>query len=152
MKPAVPAIDRPNSNATLYTPEMLALAVSLAQSPFNQAHPFQAEARSRVCGSIVAVSLAQDEAGRIAEAGIRVSACAIGQAAAAIFAQGAAGRDIAALEGSRAAIRDWLSGEGVQPHWPELEILSAAIAHKGRHAAILLPWDAAITALSNPQA
>lgn len=152
MKPAVPATHRPNSAAKLYTPEMLTLAVSLARCPFSQAHPFQAEARSRACGSIVAVSLAPDEAGRIAEVGLRVSACAIGQAAAAIFAQGAAGCDLETIEASRIVITDWLSGEDVQPTWPKLEILSAAIAHKGRHAAILLPWDAAITALSNPQA
>ena len=44
----------------LYTPELLARAVALAAYPFDHLQPVRAEARSRVCGSIAAVSLQVD--------------------------------------------------------------------------------------------
>lgn len=141
-----------SSGATaLYTPDLLALAVILADYPLDSSHPRQAEARSRTCGSVVSVSLEPDEAGRIGALGMQVSACAVGQAAAALFAQGAVGRSASDIAATREAVAGWLAG-GDMPDWPGLAVLTPALAHKGRHAAILLPWEAAASALSNPPA
>ena len=134
--------------ASLYTPELLALAVSLADYPLVASHPLKAEARSRVCGSVVAVSIKQDENGSVTAAGVRASACAVGQAAAALFARGVVGLDSASVADTRRALADWLSGQGAMPDWPGLNALSAALPHTGRHPAVMLPWDAAVRALS----
>ncbi|MCC6828521.1 MAG: iron-sulfur cluster assembly scaffold protein [Novosphingobium sp.] len=127
----------------LYTPEVLALATSLSAWPWDDALPLQGEARSRSCGSTLALGLALDDAGRIARIGIRARACAIGQAAAAIFAGAAIGRDAAQIAHAADALRAWLSGEGGLPDWPGLPVIAPARDYPGRHGAIRLAWDAA---------
>lgn len=138
--------------AALYTPEMLALAVSLGARPFDEAMALAGEARSRTCGSTLRMSLDTDSEGRIERVGLSATACAVGQAAAAIFAQGATGRNRGEVAVARADIVRWLSGEGPLPSWPGLVTLEAAQEHTSRHGAILLPWDAALAALSNAEA
>jgi len=68
--------------------------------------------------------------------------------AAALFARGIVGQNAAAVYDVRQALAEWLSGSGTMPRWPGLEVLAPALPHKGRHAAIMLPWDAALQALS----
>lgn len=133
--------------AALYSPELLALAVELADWPFDPAMPLHGHARSRTCGSTVTMSLRGD--GRIDALGLRVAACAVGQAAAAVFARGAVGRSPEELECTLAQMRGWLAGEGGLPDWPGIEALIPALDHPGRHEAILLPWRAALDALCN---
>ncbi|NVD43808.1 iron-sulfur cluster assembly scaffold protein [Qipengyuania atrilutea] len=135
----------------LYTPEMLGLAVSLADYPISETANAVAEARSQTCGSVLAVSLALKDDGSVGEVGLRVSACAVGQAAAAIFAQDVIGRTEADIKRARDAIAEWLGGDRSAPDWAGLQTIAAARAHPGRHEAILLPWKAALLALSNAQ-
>ncbi|WP_285709927.1 iron-sulfur cluster assembly scaffold protein [Erythrobacter oryzae] len=134
--------------ARLYSPALLGLATGLANYPLNDDLPLRAEARSRSCGSVIALGLALDEAGAIARVGMKVSACAIGQASAALLAEGAAGRDRHAVEAAAQALELWLAGEGALPDWPGIDALAPARDHPGRHGALLLPWTAARTALS----
>lgn len=136
----------------LYTPEMLALAVELARWPLGEDAQVLGEARSPTCGSTLALSLGTDETGRIETLGLRVRACAVGQAAAAIFARHAVGRDLAGMERMLASLETWLSGEGPLPDWPDLKVIAAARDFPGRHGAMLLPWKAAIAALSKAPA
>lgn len=136
--------DKPRS--VLYSPQLLALAVELADYPFDPASLCIGEAHSRSCGSSIKLSCSPD----LGTFGLQVSACAVGQAAAAIFArhcQGRGGEDIASAQ---AAIENWLVGRGAMPDWPDLEMLAPALAYPGRHGAILLPWRAAVDALSKP--
>lgn len=135
--------------AVLYTPDILTLAVTLADYPLAGDWPLTGEAHSRVCGSRVRIGLTLDERGRIARVGAVVTACAIGQAAAALFLTGAAGHDGAALAEAQAGLEAWLAGEGAMPDWPGIAALDPARAYPARHAAIVLPWRAARTALSN---
>nr|WP_247713944.1 iron-sulfur cluster assembly scaffold protein [Qipengyuania xiamenensis] len=123
---------------------MLGLAVELAEYPFNKDASLFGEAHSRSCGSTLAVSF---EPG-FSDLGLRVTACAVGQASAAIFARHAAGRDPAEIAEVTAAIEAWLSAEGPQPDWPDIAMLEAARDYPARHGAILLPWKAALDALS----
>lgn len=134
--------------AKLYSPELLGLATGLAAFPLTDDLPLRAEARSRSCGSVIALGLALDETGRIAQIGMQVSACAIGQASAALLAQGVSGRDPGAVDAAAAALAQWLAGEGALPDWPGIAALAPARDHPGRHGALLLPWTAARTALS----
>lgn len=135
-----------SSAATLYTPQVLALATSLARYPLGEDLPLRGSARSPTCGSTIELGLALDSHGAIERVGLRAHACAIGQAAAAIFAEGAAGRDAMATRTAEAAIAAWLAG-GPLPDWPDFEAISAALAYPARHGAILLPWKAALAAL-----
>ena len=68
----------------LYSTELLALAIELADYPFDAAAPAKGHARSRSCGSVIDLS---SSGGSLEDLGLRVSACAVGQASAAIFAR-----------------------------------------------------------------
>ena len=134
--------------SALYTTEMLALAVSLADYPLSPDLPLRAEARSTTCGSRLELGLATDENGRIARTGAMVSACAVGQSAAALFLREGRGRTSGEIQDAARAIETWLSGAGPEPDWPGIGILAPIFAHPGRHGAVLLPWKAARTALA----
>ncbi len=131
------------ATTVLYTPEVLGLATSLAEYPWDEALPHQGGARSKSCGSTITLGLSVDDDGRIDRLGIRSSACAIGQAAAAIFAQGAPGRNAEEIAVALRAIADWLAGHGALPDWPGLMAIDAARVYPARHGAILLAWQAA---------
>lgn len=135
----------------LYTPEILALAVALADYPLDLDTGHVGEARSPTCGSTLELNLALDADARIDRLGMRVSACAIGQAAAALFARGAQGQTHERIAAARSQIKAWLSGDNARPDWPGFAVLEPARAYPGRHGAILLPWTAALAALSNSQ-
>lgn len=136
------------SAAKLYTPEMLGLAVELAAYPPISTAAATGQARSPTCGSTLSVSMRLDGNERVEALGLQVSACAIGQAAAALFARSAIGRDAADIVTMRRQIARWLVGEGPMPEWPDLDMLEPARGYPGRHGAILLPWQAAAAALS----
>jgi len=136
----------------LYTPELLALSVELAKYPALDSLPFHGEARSPTCGSTLAMDLELDAQGRIDRLGMRVRACAVGQAAAAIFARRAEGMDADALRMTHDRITAWLSGGGELPDWPDFALIAPARDYPGRHGAILLPWKAALAALSSAPA
>jgi len=133
----------------LYTPELLALAVSLAEYPPDTALPLHGHARSKSCGSTLQADLAVDAAGRIERLGLKVRACAVGQASAAIFARAAVGRALHEIDATHAALTDWLGGTGELPDWPGLEAIAQARDFPARHGAIMLPWTAARDALSS---
>ena len=132
------------ANATaLYTPQVLALATGLSAYPLRDDLPLEAAARSKSCGSSLTLRLATDAEGRIAQIGLKAQACAIGQAAAAIFAQAAVGRSGAEVAEAGQALDAWLAGDGPRPNWPRLELLEPARAYPARHGAIKLAWQAA---------
>lgn len=130
-------------STVLYTPEVLGLAVELAAFPWDEALPLKGEARSKSCGSTIALGLATDAQGRIERVALRSSACAIGQAAAAIFARAAVGKDAAAIAEAEKAITGWLAGENGLPDWAGFDAIAAARDYPGRHGAIMLAWRAA---------
>lgn len=129
--------------ATLYTPEVLALATGLAAHPWDEALPLKGDARSKSCGSTVALALALDESGRIDRVAVRAQACAIGQAAARIFAAAAPGRDAHEIAAADEMIGSWLAGECKLPDWPGLGAIAAARDYPARHGAVRLAWRAA---------
>lgn len=137
-----------SSTAKLYTPQVLALATALADYPLVEQLCFQGNARSPVCGSSMEIGFNLDGEGRISDLGMKVHACAIGQAAAALFAQSAKGKSRSDITQVLLQIEDWLcTGDAVLPVWPGIEALVAARDYPGRHGAILLPWKAALATL-----
>lgn len=139
----------PRGGAVLYTPEILALAVELSRYPLTNDFAVSGDAHSRVCGSRVSMGMNVDMSGRIVEIGARVSACALGQAAAAVFLRFSKGQNAPALARALDATERWLAGGEQVPDWPGIAALAAARGYPARHPAILLPWKAALAALSN---
>lgn len=135
-----------SSATTLYTPQVLALATSLARYPLDEDLALRGTARSPTCGSTIELGLALGSGGLIERIGLRAHACAIGQAAAAVFVESAVGRDAMAIKAAEIEIGTWLAG-GALPDWPGFDAISAAQAYPARHGAILLPWKAALAAL-----
>ncbi len=133
----------------LYSPNLLLLATELHQFPLSDDFELRASGRSQTCGSTIDIGLATDGAGIITRIGVRVSACAVGQASCAILAKNAVGQTALQIARSRRAIADWLEGASDLPDWPEFDALKPAQKLTGRHGAILLPWNAAVEALSN---
>ena len=132
----------------LYTPAILGAATALADFAWDDTLMLRGEARSRRCGSTLALALDVDEQGRITQLGLRAHACAIGQAAAHVFASAATGRTRADITAARATLSAWLAGESAEPDWPGMELIAPALGYPARHDAILLAWDAALAALS----
>lgn len=132
----------------LYTPDILALAVSLVEWPLADDLPNQAEMRSQSCGSVVRIGLMLGDGGQVARFGVRAQACALGQASAAILAARVTGQGPAELMAARDSLTAFLSGERGDPgDWPGIEHLASALPYPARHGSILLPWRAAVVAL-----
>ncbi len=140
-----------SSAERLYTPELLGWTMKLAEYRQVDGLPLTGEARSKSCGSTLAINLEVDPAGNIGPMGMRVSACAVGQASAAIFAASAPGRSPEDIEASLAAMEAWLAGSGDMPDWPDLQVIAPARDYPARHGAMLLPWKAALDALSKAE-
>jgi NifU-like protein involved in Fe-S cluster formation len=138
------------SAARLYSPQILALATGLAGVPLTDDLPLRGEARSRSCGSTLAIGLDLDAAGRVTRVGIAASACAIGQASAMIFAAAAPGRSAGEIDSAGQSLAQWLAGQTPMPDWPGLAAIAPAADFAGRHGAIQLAWQAARSALSSP--
>ena len=136
-----------NASSKLYTREILTLATELAAYPLDDLLRLRGSARSQICGSAMELGLQIDDDGRIVRAGAKVTACAVGQAAAALFIEGAAGRARAEIELALSRIEAWLAGRGEMPDWPRIEAIAAARDYPGRHGAIILPWKAALATL-----
>ncbi len=136
-------------SSPLYTTEILRLAMGAAMHPRLTAPGVSAEARTPVCGSRIAIDLALDGDGRVSAVGLDVHACAMGQASAGLFAASAVGYDAAGLAVAHETLAAWLSGASDNaPEWPGIAALAPARAYPARHAAILLPYDAALSALA----
>lgn len=133
----------------LYTPEMLAAAVELANVPPIDDAPLHGSARSPACGSTLDMDVVLDESGSITRLGMKVRACAVGQAAAAIFARHANARNAGDIDNALRAFGAWLEGDGPEPDWPDISLVAPARDYRGRHGAMLLPWKAAMSALSS---
>ena len=141
---------RPISLEELYTPEILALATAIPHIGALEEADGEAVAHSRLCGSRVAAQVRLDATGRVAAFAQRVSACALGQASAAIVGERIIGATLIDLEEGRAALRRMLEEEMLpEGVWRELAVLRRVRAVPQRHAAVLLPFDAAVAAVKD---
>lgn len=127
----------------LYNTRILRLAATIPFAGRLSAPQASVAKRSPICGSRVTVDLNLDSAGRVAELGQEVRACALGQASASLMAAHAIGRSPAELEAARDALRAFLSGAAEMPgDWPGLDVFGPARPHRARHASILLAFEA----------
>ncbi len=128
---------------TLYTPEILRLAVATADAARLANPQGSAERRSPVCGSRVTVDVVLDGDGHVAALGLEARACALGQASAALMAAHARGQTVDSLEQARDFLAAYLAGERDDPGtWPGLTVFAPARPHSARHGAIRLAFEA----------
>ena len=140
-------------SGALYTREILRLAVSIPHQHRLDQPDGSAEQRSRTCGSKVAADVMVADGDLLEDLGLEISACALGQASAAILAAQAIGKTASEIESARSRLAAFLDGSADSPgDWPDMDKLMAARDHKGRHAAILLPYDALIAAFADATA
>lgn len=134
-------------NAPLYNPRILRLAAEIPHTTRLARPHATAEVATPICGSRIAVDVALDADKHIAALGQDVHACALGQASASLMGAHAIGRSCGEIERAGETLAAWLAGERDDPgDWPGLDALAPARSHTSRHAAILLPFEAAAEA------
>lgn len=128
-----------------YTLDILRLAASLPLESELALADGIGEARSATCGSTLRTSVRTTD-GKVTGIAQKVTACAYGQASAALVQGWAVGRLKAEVIVMRAALKAWLDGRGEVP--APFAVLAPVRGRSGRHGAVLLPFDALLAALS----
>ena len=133
----------------VYSTDLLQLAADIPHAERLPAPQASATKVSRICGSELTVDLMFDAEGRIADLGMDVSACALGQASASVFAKNAIGADRGEIEAARASLKAMLQAGGAAPQgrFAELKVLRPAASYRQRHGSILLAFEAACEAM-----
>lgn len=133
----------------LYSQRILALAADIPHLDRIEDADASVVKRSPLCGSTVTVDVSVDEAGRVANFGQEVKACALGQASAAVFAAQVMGRTLDEVRAARDGLRLMLKDNGPTPAAPfeGYETLTPAREYRNRHASILLVPDATVEAM-----
>ena len=135
-------------NAPVYTTEILRLAATLREPVTLERIDGRAELRSPTCGSTIVTSVMLGDDSRVAAISQTVSACAFGQASAALLERGAVNASAGEAQRAFDQLSDWLGGRRDDPgDWPGLVALGPARRKAGRHGAILLPFRALLAAM-----
>ena len=132
----------------LYSARILALAADIPNLGRLDAPDATVTRRSPLCGSSVTVDV-QVQNGKLSALGQDVKACALGQAATAITAAGAAGASVEVIAKGRDQLKAMLKGKAGVPDAPfdGFEVLTPAVDYKNRHASILLSIEAITEAM-----
>ncbi|WP_343525210.1 iron-sulfur cluster assembly scaffold protein [Sphingomonas sp.] len=139
-------------SAPLYNAEILRLTTAIPHDRRLSDPMASVERRSPICGSRVTVDVNLDADGRVAEVGMLVRACALGQASSALLANHVIGRTPDELAAARDRLTEWLAtGEGSAPDWPGLGVFAPALPHTARHPSIRLAFEAAAQAAQAAQ-
>ena len=139
----------------LYHNRVLELAASIPNvGALPDAHG-SAEKISRICGSTVRVDVKLSADGKTVEAiAVDPKACALGQAATAIFAEHAVGASVDEIAAARDALKAMLKDGGEPPRgrfW-ELRHLAGVADYPQRHTSTMLPFLAAVAAIEEATA
>ena len=132
----------------LYSDKILHIAGNAIQ-PGRLAQP-DASARkvSRLCGSVIEVDIAAVD-GVIVGYGHEISACALGQASAAIVAREIVGTSVSDFDTLSLTMLNMLKSDGAPPagKWSDLAYLEPVRDFPARHASTMLVFDAINQAL-----
>jgi NifU-like protein involved in Fe-S cluster formation len=137
----------------LYSKRILAAAANIPFTAPLTDFDGTAMRRSPLCGSNLRVWVKLED-GRISAFGQDVKACALGQAAASIFASAVVGLSIDEITKGRDQMFAMLTQDGDVPEAPfdALEVLLPARAYKNRHASIMLCFEATLDAIQDADA
>ena len=133
----------------LYNTDILTLSSTLENASLP-APDGTARKVSKLCGSWIEIDL-EIEGGVVAACAMRVQACALGQASAAILKESVIGASLAELTEAREALRALLKTGGEPPvgRFAKLAILSGVAKYPARHTSTMLAFDAAVAAFEN---
>lgn len=135
-------------SGTLYSMDILRLAAAIPHYGRLDHADGSAELRSPICGSRVLIDVAMRD-GRLGGLGLEVSACALGQASAALLAKDALGKTLPEIRDAEARLAAYLAGERDDTaFWSGLDVLAKARDYPARHAAILLPFQTLAAAMA----
>lgn len=137
----------------IYSARILELAGSISHTARLATPDATATAHSKLCGSTVTIDL-NIEHGRVADFGQSVKACLLGQSACAVVGREIVGSEPRELRQVGAQMRSMLKAGGPPPsgRWADLAVLQPVRDYKGRHASVLLIFDAVENALAQIEA
>ena len=137
----------------LYSNRILALVASIPRTGRLSAPAGTSEKSSKLCGSRIVVDVDLTD-GRVSDFAQDVSACALGQASAAVLGAHVIGADLAEIELARDALKAMLKANGPPPagRFAELAVLEPVKDYPARHASTLLAFEAAVEAVSRATA
>lgn len=133
----------------LYSARILTLVANMPRAGRLAAPDASADKTAKLCGSRIIVDVALDEGGKVADFAQEVTACALGQASAAVLGAHVIGADLAELELARDALAAMLKTNGPHPagRFAELAVLEPVKDYPARHASTLLAFEAAVEAV-----
>ena len=133
----------------LYSKDVLRRAAMIGRTGRLSAPDASVTRVSPVCGSRITVDITMRN-GVVTDYAQDIHACALGQSSASILAERVIGRPGSELREVAASLRAMLVDGAPPPDgdWSALAILAPVHAHKGRHGAVMLAFEAAIDAIA----
>ncbi len=128
----------------LYTKKILDITAHISHVGRLDAPQASAHAVARLCGSEIQVDLSLDETGAVKAFAQEISACALGQACAAIVANHIEGTQPTEIRQVAGVMRAMLKTGGLPPtgRWADLALLEGVRAYPARHGSTLLVFEA----------
>ncbi|WP_426011164.1 iron-sulfur cluster assembly scaffold protein [Caulobacter sp. DWR2-3-1b2] len=132
----------------LYSARILGLVANMPRAGRLAAPDASSEKTAKLCGSRIIVDVTVAD-GRVSDFAQDVTACALGQASAAILGAQVVGADLSEIELARDALRAMLKSNGSPPagRFSELAVLEPVKDYPARHASTLLAFEAAVEAV-----
>ncbi|WP_409433356.1 iron-sulfur cluster assembly scaffold protein [Litorimonas sp. RW-G-Af-16] len=133
----------------LYNTDILTLSSTLKNERLD-APDGTARKVSKLCGSWLEIDVIMDN-NAVTDCALRVQACALGQASAAILKEQIIGAKLDELITARDALRAMLKEGGEPPigRFAKLSMLQGVSAYPARHASTMLAFDAAVAAVED---
>lgn len=130
----------------LYNTDILTLSAGLRNERL-EAPEASARKVSKLCGSWLEIDIRMD-GDIVSEAALRVQACALGQASAAILKESIVGATLSELLEARDALKAMLKDNADAPigRFEKLKLLKGVSAYPARHTSTLLAFEAAVEA------
>ena len=136
-------------NDALYSNAVLQLAADIPHIGALAEPEASVRKVSRLCGSTIEIDLKLD-GDVIGELALRVKACALGQASAAVLSAHLRGASLAEVEQARDGLRAMLKSSGPAPEgrFGGLSALEGARDYPARHQSVMLAFEAAVEAVT----
>ena len=132
----------------LYSAKILNLVANMPRAGRLAAPDATSEETAKLCGSRIVVDVTVQD-GKVVDYAQDVSACALGQAAAAILGANVIGAELSEIELARDSLAAMLKSNGSPPagRFAELAVLEPVKDYPARHASTLLAFDATVEAV-----
>jgi NifU-like protein involved in Fe-S cluster formation len=132
----------------LYSARILTLVANMPRAGRLSAPDASSEKVAKLCGSRIIVDVVVRD-GKIADFAQEVSACALGQAAAAVLGANIIGAELSDIELARDSLAAMLKANGSPPagRFAELAVLEPVKDYPARHASTLLAFEATVEAV-----